>query len=194
MCLKVRLRMSILGVLILLFPQSLQAAECEGVTYPETVLLGGQTLVLNGLGMRESLKTHEPVYVAALYVVEKSDSEAKILSLDNPKILEMTFVRDVNKSTVMRAYLASFNKVPKEEQAKLKPGFDQLMAWMSEISKGQKQMFTFVPGKGVTVMTKGKIHGTIHGDEFATFLLKVWLGPNPPKPALKLGLLGGKCG
>jgi hypothetical protein len=44
------------------------------------------------------------------------------------------------------------------------------------------------------VDVNGAVKGTIKGDDFAKAFFAVWLGPNPPNPGLKTGLLGGACG
>jgi len=53
---------------------------------------------------------------------------------------------------------------------------------------------THKPGAGIEVDVNSKVQGTITGDDFARALLAIWLGPKPPNPGLKSGLLGGPCG
>ena len=48
--------------------------------------------------------------------------------------------------------------------------------------------------RGMQVEVNGTVKGTITGDDFATAFLAIWLGPHPPNPGLKSGLLGGACG
>ena len=38
---------------------------------------------------------------------------------------------------------------------------------------------------------KGQGKGPIPGEDFARALFGIWLGPKPPNPDLKSGLLGG---
>lgn len=187
-----------LSVLVLLvvtagFSGNAMAAKCLDVTYPDSIEVGGEKLVLNGLGMRKATIFSVKVYVAALYTDKKSNDAAKLMDMKTPKRLEMTFVRDVGRKDILGAYQESFDKAPKETQKKLKPEFDKLVSWMSDIKKGQKQSFTYIPGKGTEVMTKGKVHGTIAGEEAARLIFNIWLGPKPPNKSLKTGLLGGKC-
>jgi len=51
-------------------------------------------------------------------------------------------------------------------------------------------VFTYAPGRGVSVEVKGQVKGVIPGDDFARALFSIWLGPKPPDPDLKSGLLG----
>jgi hypothetical protein len=47
-----------------------------------------------------------------------------------------------------------------------------------------------VPGNGTAVVLNGEGKGVIDGNDFATTLLKVWLGDHPPSDELKVGMLG----
>ncbi|TMH34194.1 MAG: hypothetical protein E6H66_10480 [Betaproteobacteria bacterium] len=49
-------------------------------------------------------------------------------------------------------------------------------------------------GAGVQVDANGAVKGIIKGDDFAKAFLSIWLGPEPPNPEIKSGLLGGACG
>ncbi|AWV90808.1 chalcone isomerase family protein [Bradymonas sediminis] len=176
------------------FTANASAAECEGVKFPDTVTVDGQKLVLNGLGMREATIFNVDVYVAGIYVTQKSKSSKELLDTSKPIKFVMKFVRDVDKSDVAGAYKESFEKAPKATQKKLKPEFDKLLSWMSGIKKGQEMEYTYTPGKGMEVKVKGKVKGVIKGADTTQFFLNIWLGPKPPNKGLKAGLLGGKCG
>ena len=75
----------------------------------------------------------------------------------------------------------------------LKERIAQLQAWMVDMQSGQQLTFTHTPGAGIEVDVNGTVQGTIAGDDFATAFLAIWLGPKPPNPPLKTGLLGGAC-
>jgi hypothetical protein len=175
------------------FAANATAAECEGVEYPSSITVDGKKLVLNGMGIREATFMEVDVYVAALYVPKKSSSPEKLVDPSTPKRLILHFVRDVDKSDIVDAYKASFEKAPEATQKKLKSEFAKLLSWMSSIKEGQRQVFTYIPGKGTEVKTKGKVHGVLKGEEFVKFFLNIWLA-DPPNEGLKTGLLGGECG
>src|SRR5262245_66464738 len=71
------------------------AGELVGVTMPDTVSVGGKSLVLNGMGLRK--KAIIKVYVAGLYLPAKQSSADAILKADTPRGLVMQFVREVEK-------------------------------------------------------------------------------------------------
>ena len=58
---------------------------------------------------------------------------------------------------------------------------------------GQRIVLLGKPG-GVQVSVNGVNKGTLNGEDFTRALLAIWLGPEPPNPEIKAGLLGGACG
>ena len=76
----------------------------------------------------------------------------------------------------------------------LKERIAQFKGWMTNMKSGQQLTLTHTPGAGIDVTVNGKVQGTIAGEDFARALLAIWLGPKPPNPGLKAGLLGGTCG
>jgi hypothetical protein len=170
-----------------------RAAECVGVSMPDTIEVAGKKLKLNGQGIREATLMKVDVYVAGLWVTETSNDGRTLAKKDAPKKLVLHFVRDVDKDKIVDAYKESFKKSAGSKYGELEPKLDKLNSWMSDAKEGQKQVYTYVPGKGLTVEVAGKTKGTIEGNDFTEAFFLIWLGSNPPNPGLKRGLLGGKC-
>jgi len=167
------------------------AAEKDGVTHPDEVEVNGKKLVVNGLGTREATMFNVDVYVAALYVVAKTDDAGKILWADEEKQLCLKFVHDADKSQITDAWKEGFEKNASEETVKkLQPKIDQLNGWMADIKDKDSLTFTYVPGKGLEVKVKEEVKGTIEEFEFAREFFAIWLGSEPPNDGLKKGLLG----
>ncbi len=165
------------------------AATFANVTMPDSVQVAGQTLVLNGMGLRE--KFFIDVYVAGLYLPEKQTSSQAILSADTPRRTVMHFVFNVDKGKICDAWDESLEaNVPKASEA-LKKDFETLCSWMSDVGKGEEMVFTYVPGTGTEVEVKGETKGTIEGKEFADAIFASWIGEHPATSKLKKGLLGG---
>lgn len=192
-----RLSMGVLSFLILTVTVGLagsaSAAECEGVKMPASVEVEGTKLSLNGQGLREATILKVDVYVAGLYVENKSNDGQKLASADAKKRLVLSFVRDVDRSDVVDAYTESFKKAAGAKHAQLAPKLKKLNGWMSAMKEGGTQTYTYVPEKGLEVAVNGETKGTIEGADFAEAFFKIWLGSSPPNSGLKRGLLGGKC-
>ena len=168
-------------------------AECLKVKVPDTVKAGGADLVLNGLGIRKATFLNVKVYVAGLYLPQKSGDAGKIIGANEPWQLVLRFVRDVDASDIRDAWEEGFEKNAGDKLATLQPRIKTLNARMVAFKEGQYLSFTDDPAKGVVVDVNGASGAAIEGADFANALLSIWLGREPPNEDLKSGLLGGKC-
>ena len=167
-------------------------AECLGVKVPDSVKAGGTDLVLNGLGIRKATFLAVKVYVAALYLPQKASDAAQIHG-GQPWQLVLHFVRDVDASDIRNAFEEGFKKNSGDKLAALQPRIETLDARMVDFKEGQYLSFTNDAAKGVAVDVNGAGGSAIEGADFATALLSIWTGREPPNEDLKAGLLGGKC-
>jgi hypothetical protein len=149
--------------------------------------VGGKTLVLNGLGIRTRMMIK--VYVAGLYVEQKSSDGNAIVNADAAKRLTLHFVRSVSNDQIKEAIVGAFDANAK---ASLKTQIDQFGAALEPFDEGDEMSMTYVPGTGTLLNVKGKDKLTIPGFPFAKALFGIWLGANPPSNDLNKGLLGGK--
>jgi len=168
-------------------------AECIGVQVPDSVKAGDAELVLNGLGIRKATLLNVKVYVAGLYLPQKSGDAGQILGTDQPWQLSLHFVRDVDASDIRDAFDEGFKKAAGGKLDALSKRIDALNAQMVDFKEGQHLSYAYEPAKGTIVDANGKSGGAIEGADFATTLLKISIGPEPPNEDLKSGLLGGKC-
>src|SRR5262245_6798797 len=86
------------------------AGELAGVKLPEQVTVGGRTLRLNGMGLREATILKVRVYVAGLYLVARSTDASQIIASEEPKRLVLDFVRDVGRGSLVEAWNEGFAK------------------------------------------------------------------------------------
>jgi len=161
------------------------AGSKGGVIMPNTIKVAGKNLALNGMGIREATVFKVDVYVAGLYLETKSKDSKAIIASDTTKRIHMKFVRDVDREDLVKAWKQGFGSA-----GALKDRVKKLNSFMSDIEEGQDMMFTYVPGKGTEVSVKKKNKGLIPGADFGSALIKIWLGPKPPNPGLRNGMLG----
>ena len=166
------------------------AGKLAGVTLPDQVSVGGRTLVLNGLGLREATVLMVDVYVAGLYIETKSSDPKAILEANQTKQLVMRFVRSVGKEKLAEAWTEGFDKNAGDQRAALASDLAKLNAAMTDVKKEDRITLTYQPDTGVTVSVKGKDDVVIPGADFQRVLFSIWLGPNPPNVSLREGLLG----
>jgi len=175
---------TVLGLMVL----DLHAGNLAGVTLPDTVQAGGTTLVLNGLGLRTKLMVK--VYVAGLYVTQKSSDAGAIVKADTPKRIVLQFVHGASKSQMIDAFDESFENNTPDAKKSMKADVDRFLGALEPVKPGDQLVFTYVPETGTTVAINGADKATIAGSAFGEMVFSVWLGPKPPNEGLKKGLLG----
>lgn len=183
--------LSILALTLLLALPAVPAAagSLAGVTLPDRVEAGGQPLVLNGMALRKKFVVK--VYVAGLYLQQKTKDAGKALAADSPRRMVMHFLYDVSKDQMCEAWNEGLAANAPNASAEVKRGFTTLCGWMEDIDKGQKLVLTYVPGQGTQVEVNGKSKGTLPGKATADAVLATWIGPKPgPGEDFKKGLLG----
>jgi Chalcone isomerase-like len=176
----------VMFVMVLMF--QLHAASLAGVTLPDTQQVGSTRLVLNGLGVRT--KYMVKVYVAGLYLEQKSSDPSAIIKADAPKQIVMQFLHGASKSQMADAFNESFNDNTPDAVKTMKPDIDRLIGALEPVKVGDQMVFTYVPGTGTTFAINGKERLTIAGPAFGPVLFSVWFGPKPPNADLKKGMLG----
>ena len=162
--------------------------ELAGVTMPDSVEVGDETLTLNGMGLRK--KAIIKVYVAGLYLPEKMEDPEAILAADTPRRTAMEFRFGVGAAKMCDAWKEGLEKNTADPSASLAAKFDELCELQADMEKGDPMVYTYVPGKGTDVEIKGEVKGTIEGKDFADALFACWIGPEPPGAAFKERLLG----
>lgn len=169
------------------------ARECDGVAFPESIQARGETLTLNGLGLRKATFLKIKVYVGALYLQHPTADAQAILTSREPAEIDLAFVFRATAGQLRSAWQEGFEKSAPGRMAQLQSRIAQLDGWMNGVRSGQKMSFLRIPGVGIQYSLDGAVQGTIAGDDFATAFLAIWLGPSPPSPELRAGLLGGPC-
>lgn len=173
---------------IFALPAFSYAGTLNGVILPDTVQAASTTLVLNGMGLRT--KYMVKVYVAGLYLPQKSTDANAILQPEMPKRIVMHFVRNVSKSQLVEGFSESFENNTPDLVKALHPDIDHFFSALDAVKDGDELVFTYVPSTGTSLAVAAKEKLTIASPKFAQVLFSVWLGPKPPNTSLKKGILG----
>jgi hypothetical protein len=168
-------------------------AECHQVAFPDSVKAGDADLLLNGLGLRKATMLSVKVYVAGLYLPERSNDPAQILGTDRQWRLVLRFVRDVDAPDIRDAFEEGFEKAADNKLDALRARIDALNSKIVDFKEGEYLSYDYDPAKGTVIDVNGATGAAIEGADFANALLKISIGPEPPNEDLKSGLLGGKC-
>lgn len=170
-----------------------QPVEMEGQKFEPTVQVGGQTLNLNGVGLRR--RAIFKVYVAGLYVPQKSTNAATLISDKGARRVSLRMLRDVDADSFIDSFNDGLkNNLTEAQFAALKPQIEMLTAAMKSIGeakKGDAINFDYTPEGGTRISVNGQPRGDpIPGVEFFPAVLRIWLGEKPADESLKKGMLG----
>ena len=170
------------------------AAEVEGVSLSERLHVGTRDLVLNGAGVRSRFIFFD-LYVAALYLPEKTKSGDAVLSGTGENRLALHILRNIDSETLSKSFHKAIAlNLTRAELAALEVQlrqFSALFTMMSEAKEGDVITMHYAPGKGTNINFNDVTIGRIEGAAFNRALLKVWLGSKPVQEDLKKELLGG---
>lgn len=180
---------ALLIALTLAFP--LVAATLAGVNMEDSTAVNGQSLVLNGVGLRKKLFIK--VYVGALYLPAKQSNPATVLATDQPRRMVMHFLYSVSKNQMADAWDEGLKQNTPKASAEVQAAFKTLASWMEPIPSGNRLVLTYIPGTGTSVEVNGKAKGTLPGKATSDAIVATWIGPDPaPGADFKSAVLGGK--
>lgn len=166
----------------------------QGARYESDVVVGGQPLVLNGVGVRKRLVFD--IYVGGLYVSKRAARTEDLVSQPGPKRVALRFLRDVEGELFVNSLHVGLKANHTEaELARWQKQIDTLTTTIKTIAlarRGDTVYFDYTPQDGTRVSVNGVTRGPlIPGDDFYAAVLRVWLGETPADAGLKKGMLGG---
>ena len=181
---------ALVTTLLVGFAPPLFAADLADVQMPDRIEVAGKPLLLNGMGIRKVTMLEVEVYVAGLYLEQRSRDALEIIGSAQTKRIALRFKRRVGRRELVQIWEEGFKKNAGRELAALRNRIYMLSSWMPDLHAGDTLTFTYIAGRGVEVGINGNAKGTIVGASFARTLWSIWLGAEPLNEELKRGLLG----
>ncbi|MFT4622397.1 MAG: hypothetical protein ACI8PZ_001053 [Myxococcota bacterium] len=173
----------LLALAAVLSTSSALAASRGGVTLPDTVEVGGQQLILNGIGV--SKKAMFQLFVVGLYLPAQTTDRAAVLEVDGPRRLVLHLSRDLPAEQIQADVAAKLPTVPDHMHA-------AVVAWttlLGESPADAELVAEFRPGAGVALSVSGQPKGTLTGADDMKAILAMYVGDAAVKD-VRNGLLG----
>ena len=170
---------------------SATAATLAGVTLPDLYAVDGQSLILNGIGVRTFTIFRIRAYVAALYLPRPSHDAREILQSPEPKVIILKFIRGASKERIERQYRAgeAINCGNGECAPSDRGDFERLVAAAPAVKPGDTSTYIFTT-RGVRVLANDRVIGDFSDRDLSYRLLAGFIGDRPPSPELRRRLLG----
>ncbi len=167
------------------------ATEIEGVDLPPTRTVDGQTLSLNGAGVRSIKLAFIPVkvYVAALYAPTRLSSASSVMNSDGPLEMDFTFLRAADQSQVDDGWNKQFDFSTMDRYDGFESDQKAFVALFDPIGKMETQRVVLV-GDETRVFQGGASKGSVKGRAFQRAFLNLFFGTKPAAETLKGELLG----
>lgn len=171
------------------------ALQYEGFDVPESAVVGGVPLVLNGVGMRAVAVLKG--YSAALYLSGKSQQSSEVLANTGPKRVQIRMLLAISVSA--EEFVKAINKgvqrnCTEAERLAVADRVAQLNANLRRIGKvSRKDLINldYLPDRGLVLSVNGRVSGEpLPGADLYGAILKVFLGEQPVDRRLKAGMLG----
>lgn len=169
------------------------AVEREGVKYEDTLRVGGEKVVLNGVGMRSVAWLKG--YVAGLYLPRKETDAEQVYALPGAKRIAVRMLVGVPSATLAKTFSDGIRKNYDDTQIEAlrarMDAFDAQVRALDGVKKGDAIDIDFQPKKGTRLLVNGKPQGdAIVGDDFYVALLKMFIGERAVDKTLRADLLG----
>lgn len=173
----------------LMFGGSAHATKVAGVTLDETMMVGEQSLTLNGAGIRKKLFIK--LYVGSLYTAEKG-SAADTVAADSAMAIRLNLISDLlTREKMVGALMDGFKKSTGGDLAPIQSGIDQLISVLPEkFESGTVMTLAYEPGVGTHLMDGAESISVIEGLDFKQALFGIWLSDKPAQKSLKKAMLG----
>lgn len=170
-----------------------QTTEIAGVLFSRSLEMDGQSLTLNGAGLRSLLMVK--VYVAALYLPQTSRRAEDILKAGGPLAIELVMKRSVGVDTILDNFHGTLrDNVPAAEWTALAPaiaGLDAAIHEVKQTREGDRLRLEFTAGGDTRIVFNGVLLKTVTGGGLAAAMPQIWLGRKPAQESVKKGMLGG---
>lgn len=173
---------------LFLFSESVPAKTIYDVELPETVSIAGETLKLNGYGLRK--KFFLKVYLGSLYTGAKATSTAQVLAQPGTKLIRMNFIyHKVDRNKITGAFAEGFEK--NSPQLKNDPALLQFLNLFTADFVAGDQVDLILSADGMLSATHNNhTLGSVTSNQLINAVLLIYLGDQPADDDLKQGMLG----
>ena len=175
---------------------ALSSTEVAGIQVADQMKFAGQTLNLNGVGIRK--KYGFSVYVCGLYLQKACATPSEVIAAPGAKRIFAVMLRDISSDELGDAFLAGVRHNSTREQTQLigveLVELGQVSVNIPRFRPGDVITFDFDPNSGSSISYNGRlVLGPSPGAAFFEALVRIWIGDHPADDTLKDRLLGKKA-
>ena len=164
--------------------------EIGGINMPESLEAGKTKLLLNGAGIRE--KFFMDLYVAGLYLKEKSGDPKVIIEANEPMAIRLHIISSMITSKKMeKATRKGFENATGGNIEPIEVQIEKFISvFEDQIEENDIFDLIYLPRKGVEVYKNSESKSVLEGIAFKNALFGIWLSDKPAQKSLKKAMLG----
>ena len=163
------------------------ALKVYDIELPATATVSGQTLQLNGYGLRK--KFFFKIYLGSLYTAQKARFTQQVLEQPGAKLIRMDFIyHKVEREKIVEAFAEGFEKNSPELAGQ--PSAKQFLALFDADFKAGDRVDLSISGDEVSARHNGRELGTVRSPDLGKGVLLIYLGKKPADDDMKAGMLG----
>ncbi len=181
---------AVLMMLLTLYAPISHGREVAGIEIEESIQISGNTLALNGSGIRK--KFFFKIYVGSLYCKNRSGNLSEIINNGGPYRVSMHILYDeISAKKLNAGWADGFDEnLTPEEKAALKPTIETFYTLFKTVHEGDVIDIDMSKNGITSVSINGSSQGSVNSPLFPQALLKIWLGDAPADNGLKRDMLG----
>ncbi len=185
------MRLLLLATMFLLLSSAPSFAKTVyDINLPDTVTVSGETLQLNGYGLRK--KFFFKIYLGSLYTRAKATTTEEVLAMPGNKLIRMNFLyKKVEREKITQAFAEGF--AGNSPQLIDNPELEQFLhLFNADFFAGDQVDLELAADGTVTVRQNSEVLGKIPSAHLSKAILLIYLGNSPADSSLKEGMLGEK--
>jgi len=115
-------------------------------------------------------------------------------ALDQPVVLELTYLRDFEGDTIAQRSLDEMRRAGPVSEVQAQRWLSAMRRLFPDVRSGNRVTGLHQPGQGASFWVDGRPLGEIADPEFGRRFFGIWLAPSTSQPGLRLSLLGLAAG
>ncbi|MCK5902027.1 MAG: chalcone isomerase family protein [Cocleimonas sp.] len=159
------------------------------LTYPNKMLVNGQSLVLNGTGFRTKVMIR--LYSAGLYLRAKSANGNDVMMADETMAIRIKIISPlITSEQILNAIKQGFKHSMGGKTEALQKEIDHFSTFFQKtLTTNDVIDLVYTSATGIKVISKGEVVTTIKSLAFKKALFGIWLSNLPAQESLKNEML-----
>ena len=148
--------------------------------FSEQYVHQGTRFVLSATSIKETTFLKVDVYVVAHYVETPDASRDRIVTAAEPQLYVLTFLRDVDRKKLAKAWLEDLDRYCVGDCAPLRAPAREIAERLPDVRRGQRVIYAVRPDE-VEFLVNGRLIGTLPGPVAARTVVAAFVGPKAPE-------------